>query len=59
MKAQYGQVQPLFLITEEGVLQVFTVEGTIKPQIGQTLISLVLAQPEPEELAAAAAQATP
>ena len=59
MKAQYGQVQPLFLITEEGALQVFTVEGTIKPQAGQILISLVLAQPEAEELAAATAQATP
>ena len=59
LKAQYGQVQPLFLITEEGALQVFTVEGTIKPQAGQTLISLVLAQPEAEELAAATAQATP
>lgn len=47
LKAQYGgQVQPLFLITEEGTLQVFTVEGKIKPHAGQTLISLVLPKPE-------------
>ncbi|MGE5319715.1 MAG: cation:proton antiporter [Hyphomicrobiaceae bacterium] len=46
LKAQYGgQVQPLFLITEEGELQVFTVEGKIKPHAGQTLISLVQRQP--------------
>ncbi len=48
LKAQYDQVQPLFLITEEGGLQVFTVEGKIKPQVGQTLISLVVPQAEPE-----------
>ncbi len=47
LKAQYGgQVKPLFLITEEGALQVFTVEGKIKPRAGQTLISLVLPKPE-------------
>lgn len=44
---------------EEGALQVFTVEERIKPQAGQTLVSLALPREEPEELAAAAAQATP
>ncbi len=52
-------MQPLFLIIEEGALQVFTVEERIKPQAGQTLVSLALPREEPEELAAAAAQATP
>jgi hypothetical protein len=52
LKAQYGgQVKPLFLITEEGTLQIFTVEGKIKPHVGQTLISLVLKQTEGAELA--------
>ena len=47
LRTQYGgQVQPLFLITDEGELQVFTVEGKTKPQAGQILISLV--QPPPE-----------
>ena len=53
LKAQYaGKVLPLFLISEDGNLQIFTAEGTIKPQAGQTLISLVLSQPDvtkPEE----------
>ncbi len=43
LQARYGgRVLPLFLITEDGSLQIFTVEGTIKPQAGQTLISLVM-----------------
>lgn len=47
LKVQYGgKVQPLFLITDEGELQVFTVEGKTRPQAGQILISLV--QPPPE-----------
>ena len=55
LKAQYGdQVLPLFLITKEGELQIFTAEGKIKPQAGQTLISLVLPQPEVTEHAASA-----
>jgi NhaP-type Na+/H+ or K+/H+ antiporter len=55
LKAQYGgKVLPLFLITKEGELQVFTAEGKIKPQAGQTLISLVLPQPEVIEHAARA-----
>ncbi|ODU05447.1 MAG: hypothetical protein ABS89_01885 [Thiobacillus sp. SCN 63-1177] len=58
-KVQYGQVQPLFLIIEEGALRVFTVEESIKPQAGQILVSLALPREEPEELAAATAQATP
>jgi len=50
LKTQYGgQVQPLFLITDEGELQVFTVEGKTKPQAGQILISLVQTPPEAME----------
>ncbi len=53
LKAQYGgEVLPLFLITEEGSLQVFTTEGKIKPHAGQTLISLVSPQAEVIESAA-------
>lgn len=58
-KAQYGPVQPLFLITEEGALRVFTVEERIKPQAGQILVSLAPPGEEPEELTATTAQATP
>lgn len=58
LKARYaGKVLPLFLISEDGNLQIFTVEGKIKPQAGQTLISLVLSQPgvtEPSEHASSA-----
>ncbi|MFZ1547129.1 MAG: cation:proton antiporter [Candidatus Nitrotoga sp.] len=47
LKAQYeGKVLPLFLITEDGNLQIITTEGNIKPQAGQILISLVLPQPD-------------
>ena len=49
-----GKVLPLFLISEDGNLQIFTTEGNIKPQAGQILISLVLSQPnitEPAEQA--------
>ena len=47
LKARYaGKVLPLFLITEDGMLQIFTAEGKIKPQAGQTLISLVVPQAE-------------
>lgn len=43
LAARYaGQVLPLFLITEGGELRVFTADGKIKPQPGQTLISLVM-----------------
>jgi NhaP-type Na+/H+ or K+/H+ antiporter len=43
LQARYGgKVLPLFLITEDGTLQVFTVEGKLKPQAGQMLISLVM-----------------
>lgn len=53
LRAQYGgQVLPLFLITEEGELQVFTAEGKIKPLPGHTLISLVMPPAEPAEQAA-------
>jgi NhaP-type Na+/H+ or K+/H+ antiporter len=53
LKAQYGgEVLPLFLITEEGNLQVFTTEGKIKPHAGQTLISLVMPHAEIIESAA-------
>jgi hypothetical protein len=41
-----GRVLPLFLITEAGDLQVLTAEGKLKPQAGQTLISLVMPPPE-------------
>lgn len=52
LRAQYGgEVLPLFLITEDGELQVFTAEGKIKPQPGQTLVSLVMPSPEPAEQA--------
>jgi NhaP-type Na+/H+ or K+/H+ antiporter len=52
LKAQYGgEVLPLFLITEEGNLQVFTADGKIKPHAGQTLLSLVMPQLEVEESA--------
>lgn len=45
LKARYaGKVLPLFLITEEGNLQIFTAESKTKPQAGQSLISLVLPQ---------------
>jgi hypothetical protein len=45
LRARYaGKVLPLFLITEEGNLQIFTAENKTKPQAGQTLISLVLPQ---------------
>lgn len=37
---------PLFLITEEGTLQIFTTEGKNKAHAGQTLISLVAPQAE-------------
>lgn len=52
LKARYAdKVLPLFLITKEGDLQVFTAEGKIKPQPGQTLISLVVPQADLAELA--------
>ncbi|HEY9097503.1 MAG TPA: cation:proton antiporter [Thiobacillus sp.] len=51
LKTRYaGKVLPLFLITETGILQVFTTDSTIKPQAGQVLISLVLPQAEVVEL---------
>ncbi|NDP46921.1 MAG: sodium:proton antiporter [Sulfuriferula multivorans] len=54
LKARYaGKVLPLFLITEEGNLQIFTAEGKTNPQAGQFLISLVQPQfeiTEPEVL---------
>ncbi len=54
LKVRYaGKVLPLFLITEEGNLQVFTAENKTKPQAGQSLISLVRPQfeiTEPEVL---------
>ena len=57
LKAKYGgKVLPLFLITEEGSLQVFAVEGKIKPQAGQTLISLVMPGNEAGEAATAEAE---
>jgi hypothetical protein len=47
LQARYGgKVLPLFLVSEDGSLQVFTVEGTLKPQAGQTLISLVMPEYE-------------
>lgn len=53
LKAQYGgEVLPLFLITEEGTLQVFTSEGSIKMRAGQTLLSLVSPHAEITESAA-------
>jgi NhaP-type Na+/H+ or K+/H+ antiporter len=53
LKAQYGgEVLPLFLITEEGNLQVFTSEGNIKMRAGQTLLSLVSPDAEITESAA-------
>lgn len=53
LKAQYGgEVLPLFLITEEGNLQVFTAEGNIKMRAGQTLLSLVSPDAEMTESAA-------
>jgi NhaP-type Na+/H+ or K+/H+ antiporter len=53
LKAQYGgEVLPLFLITEEGNLQVFTSEGNIKIRAGQTLLSLVSPDAEITESAA-------
>ncbi len=43
LQARYGgKVLPLFLIGEDGTLQVFSVDGNLKPQAGQTLISLVV-----------------
>ena len=51
LKTRYaGKVLPLFLITEEGNLQVFTTDSKTKPQAGQFLISLVLPQAEVVEL---------
>lgn len=45
MKARYaGRVLPLFLITEEGNLQIFTAESKTSPQAGQFLISLMQPQ---------------
>jgi NhaP-type Na+/H+ or K+/H+ antiporter len=53
LKAQYGgEVLPLFLITEEGNLQLFTCEGKTKMRAGQMLISLVSPHPEITESAA-------
>jgi NhaP-type Na+/H+ or K+/H+ antiporter len=53
LKAQYGgEVLPLFLITEEGNLQVFTSEGNIKMRAGQTLLSLLSPDAEITESAA-------
>lgn len=53
LKAQYGgEVLPLFLMTEEGNLQVFTSEGNIKMRAGQTLLSLVSPHAEITESAA-------
>ncbi|CAH1385451.1 cation:proton antiporter [Candidatus Nitrotoga sp. M5] len=47
LKSQYvDKVLPLFLITEGGDLQIFTAESSTKPQAGQTLISLLLSQPD-------------
>ena len=43
---------PLFLITEEGNLQLFTTDGKTKTQPGQTLISLVSPQAVKAESAA-------
>ncbi len=48
LNAQYGgEVLPLFLITEDGNLQIFTTEGKNKAHAGQTLISLVAPLAEP------------
>ena len=56
LKARYAdKVLPLFLVTEDGNLQVFTAEGKLKPQAGQTLISLVVPQADTPEAAEAAA----
>ena len=45
LKARYaGKVLPLFLITEDGALQVFTADAKLRTQPGQTLISLVIPQ---------------
>ncbi|MFO7541784.1 MAG: hypothetical protein R6W97_03095 [Thiobacillus sp.] len=53
LKARYGgDVLPLFLMTEVGELQIFAIDGKLKPQAGQTLISLVKPQPEMAESAA-------
>lgn len=50
LNARYGgEALPLFLITESGELQIFTADGSLKPQPGQTLISLVRPQPETAE----------
>jgi NhaP-type Na+/H+ or K+/H+ antiporter len=59
LQARYGgKVLPLFLITEDGTLQVFTVEGKLKPQAGQTLISLVMPVNEIQEEAMPADSST-
>lgn len=45
LKARYdGKVLPLFLITDDGTLQVFTADTKLKPQAGQFLLSLVIPQ---------------
>ncbi len=59
LMAQYGgQVLPLFLITTEGNLQVLAADGKIKPQPGQTLVSLVV-PPAEDATAAAGREAAP
>lgn len=45
LKARYdGKVLPLFLMTDDGTLQVFTADSKLKPQPGHTLLSLVIPQ---------------
>ncbi len=59
LTARYaGQVLPLFLITEGGELRVFSADGKIKPQAGQTLISLVMPEAETTSAEGQAAAAT-
>jgi CPA1 family monovalent cation:H+ antiporter len=46
-QALYGEAAvPLFVITESGRLNVITAERPVEPKAGQTLISLVRAEPE-------------
>jgi NhaP-type Na+/H+ or K+/H+ antiporter len=45
LKAHYkGEIVPLFLITENGQLQVFAADAKLNPQPGQTVVSLVMPQ---------------